>query len=225
MIQANHSLNSCNRRQIKQDEKRWRVSWFLLSAILFLLTNCLTATAANQTEEHHQNTPLDMQSRSADTEKMAGGEISASQLRTLYDKNAILIDAYPFDTKLDTLQLPSHLKIDHPTGYGLHLIQFTGPIKDKWLRIIEATGSKLIHYVPNNAYLIWTDDNGRNQLDGFIAKGTLLQFSSPYQPYFKLGPSLIGRVSSLQKMDEKVAVTIQMYNHEGKGVTESLVQS
>src|SRR5262249_21159212 len=83
----------------------------------------------------------------------------------------------------------------------------------------------LIHYVPNNAYLIWTDDNGRNQLDGFIAKGTLLQFSSPYQPYFKLGPSLIGRVSSLQKMDEKVAVTIQMYNHEGKGVTESLVQS
>jgi hypothetical protein len=137
----------------------------------------------------------------------------------------ILIDAHPFDTQTDSLYLPANLQIENPTGYSLQLVQFVGPVKNEWLAAIEAAGGRPVHYIANNAYLIWTNDQGRSQLSAMAAVGDFLQYSAPYQPYFKLGSSLIERINTDGDPDQVLPVVIQMYRHDGQDVTEGIIKS
>lgn len=146
----------------------------------------------------------------------AGRLLSAqlgSSLIPADDLDEILIDAYPFNTQIDILNLPEQLNLGKASGPGLQLVQFIGPIKAEWLSAVEATGSTLVHYIANNAYLVWTDDSGRARLSSMAGRGDFLQYSAVYQPYFKLGPSLIERFNKQSKPDEIVPVYLQMYSH------------
>ncbi|MCA9977617.1 MAG: hypothetical protein KC413_17780 [Anaerolineales bacterium] len=140
------------------------------------------------------------------------------------EMDRILIDAYPFDTQREQLKLPQGLAVKTAAGPALHLIQFVGPIKDVWLAQIEAAGVVPIHYVANNGYLVWADDNGRAHLQNLVQAGDFLQYSAPYQPYFKLGKAVADRVTTASSIDEIVPVVIQMLRHPGQEKTEALLK-
>ncbi len=144
---------------------------------------------------------------------------AAAQVNDEMDR--ILIDAYPFDTQREHLNLPASLAVAHPRGEALHLIQFVGPIKDAWLQQVRAAGAVPIHYIANNGYLVWADDAARSKLDSMAAEKVFVQFSAPYQPYFKLAPSIRQRVLSADTdAQEIVPVLVQMYRHPGAAATE-----
>lgn len=142
------------------------------------------------------------------------------QVRVADEMDRILFDAYPFDTQRETLDIPSSLSISDPQGEALHLIQFVGPIKAEWLTAVAAAGATPVHYVANNAYLVWTDDAGRDNLARLAGEGDFLQYAAPYQPYFKLGQSLRERDLSSA---EVAPVTIQIYDHPDNAATQALI--
>ena len=139
--------------------------------------------------------------------------------------NTIEIGNYPLDTRAVNLDdIPPSLQITKPEGATLQLVHFVGPLKNEWLEAIKATGSIPVHYVANNAYLVWTDAEGRNQLDNLGKTGQFVQFSLPYQPYFKLGRTLLPRVTEADSSEEIVPTVIQLYQHDGLSETRSFIE-
>jgi len=142
------------------------------------------------------------------------------------DMDRILITAYPFDTQRETPNLPAVLSAAPPAdGGALHLVQFVGPIKQAWLDQVRAAGATPIHYIANNAYLVWADAEARAKLNAMTAAGEFLQYSAPYQPYFKLAPTIRQRLlSPLTDAEEIVPVLIQVYPHSDWQETRDLVK-
>lgn len=143
------------------------------------------------------------------------------QLTHIDNQNHILIDGYSFDTQQKLTAVPAQLQAA-PAGYGLQLVQFVGPVKQGWLQAIRAAGGVPVHYIAHNAYLVWVDGAGRHKLQRFVQERTFLQYSAPYQPFFKLSPAL--RTSWQAAETEAIPVTIQMYRHPGSAETEVFVQ-
>lgn len=146
------------------------------------------------------------------------------QVRLVDDFDTLQIDAYPFNPLATTPELPRDLAAGEPDGPALHLVQFVGPIKDDWLQAVRAAGAIPIHYVAHNAYLLWADAPARANLAALRARDSFVQYSAPYQPYFKLGLSLRDRLLQGGDPGEVVPVTIQVYDHAGKGQTRALIE-
>jgi subtilisin-like proprotein convertase family protein len=72
----------------------------------------------------------------------------------------------------------------------LHLVQFVGPIKPEWLDELTATGVEIVNYVPNNAYLVYGDDEALNNLQFWMSQSRFVQWESEYQAKFKIAPSV-----------------------------------
>ncbi len=109
-------------------------------------------------------------------------------------------------------------------GERLHLIQFVGPIKDVWLDEVMRTETELVHYIANFGYLVWTDADGRHELDRLAEEGTFLQASAPYLSSFKLGPTLGADQAANEVDDNLVAVTVQLYRHGNVGKSEAIIK-
>src|SRR5262249_22556136 len=110
-------------------------------------------------------------------------------------------------------------------GAALHLVQFVGPIRQAWLDELEHLGVRPVHYVESNAYLVWADADGRRATDLLASQGAFVQYSGPYHPYYKLGPSLREPVSGAITRDRAVPVTIQVLDHEAKSATRQRIES
>ena len=148
-----------------------------------------------------------------------------AQIRITDEMDTISLDAHPFNTQTDTLDLPAQLKITGAQDKALQLIQFVGPIKTEWLQAVEETGAALIHYIANNAYLIWSDSTSRARLDILADSKGFIQYSGLYEPYFKCGSSIRTRVLQQKDPNEAVRVTIQIYNHEQKTKSQQIIDN
>ena len=109
------------------------------------------------------------------------------------------------------------------SGPALHLVQFVGPIKDEWLRAVEATGATLIQYIATNGYLLWADGGSRQRLAEMAADGEFVQQSEPYPPALKIGPALLDRLDRSEDPATVLPVLIQMYRHVDKAPTEDAI--
>ena len=147
-----------------------------------------------------------------------------NQIFVADDMDRIMIQAYPFNTQGLSPKIPQDLSIGQVSGPSLQLIQFVGPIKAEWLKAVEAGGAVPVHYIANNAYLVWADDAGRSRLSKLASAGDYLQYSSPYQPYFKLGATIRERLANQTKPDELIPVDIQLYIHAGMDNSERLIK-
>jgi len=135
----------------------------------------------------------------------------------------ILIDAYPFNPLSESLDIPQSLQLGTVQGAALHLVQFVGPIKPEWLDAIQASGARLVHYIPNNAYLVWAEETSRARLSAMVAQGDFLQYSAPYQPYFKLESGLREKVIAMRDSAQVVEVVIQMIRHPGQAASQGVI--
>ncbi len=150
-----------------------------------------------------------------------------SEVSIANEMDTILFDSLTFNTQTSGAKL--NLQSDSPlaTGTGLHIIQFVGPIKQGWLNKVKSQGAKLIHYVANNGYLIWADDETRNKLNTMAEEKTMLQFSTPYLENFKTGLSIKARIGQRQaNADEFVNVIVQLadspLNSQSKQIIDDL---
>ncbi len=88
---------------------------------------------------------------------------------------------------------------------------------------VEASGAALVQYIANNAYLVWADAASRSQLDALALDGDFVQYSGPYQPAYKLGPSIEATILTGTDPNKIVPVVVQIYNHAGKKASQDVI--
>ncbi len=72
---------------------------------------------------------------------------------------------------------------------GLHIVQFVGPIKDEWLDMLRGTGSQIVTYVPNNAYIIRSGSKAAARV-AELKNNQFVQYVGDYEPAFRLSPAM-----------------------------------
>lgn len=137
------------------------------------------------------------------------------------DSDHLRFAARSIDTTVLYSQPPATTTVD---GKALHIIQFSGPIQDTWLKAVEATGAELVHYVANYGYLVWAGGSSRSQLDRLATYSDFLSFSAPYSADLKADRSL-RQAQTQSSATNEIVVTIQMLRHEGRYQTEQLLDS
>jgi subtilisin-like proprotein convertase family protein len=91
----------------------------------------------------------------------------------------------------------------------LGLVQFAGPVTDAQLELLTRNGTRLVHYIPQNAYIVWTQtQQQRNELVASVGEGQLLQFFDDFTPDDALSPMLDARMGTVGDVE----VTVQVYN-------------
>lgn len=141
------------------------------------------------------------------------------------DMDFIDLDAYRIDTRTGIVKLPPALTAAPATGRALQLVQFVGPIKQEWLDRLSASGVRPVQYIQSNAYLVWADASGRQALDRLVAENAILQYSGPYHPYYRLGPTLRRVLVQDSVQDRSVPVVIQILDTDTSADTIRQIQS
>lgn len=110
------------------------------------------------------------------------------ELKDEYD--LLLLNAGTLDTASAHGQ--SLRRWSRPAGSGrsLHLVQFTGPIKPEWYAQLQATGVRVVGYVPHNAYLVYGEASALDSLRALVDTDRAFQWEAPFLEDYKLDPQL-----------------------------------
>ncbi|WP_434388557.1 S8 family serine peptidase [Melittangium boletus] len=76
------------------------------------------------------------------------------------------------------------------SGARMHLVQFVGPIRPEWHAGLEATGVRVVAYIPHNAYLVYGDGAALARLQAHVAQTSAIQWNGDYLADYTLDPSL-----------------------------------
>ncbi len=137
--------------------------------------------------------------------------------QTRDDFNHILLNAGVIDTASEHGQSLRGMKLQ-ASGKRFHIVQFSGPIKSEWVKELEATGVKLVTYIPNNAYLVYGDVASMTNLQKHVAQAAAIQWDGDYLDDYKLNPAI--------NTVETPTYTIQLIkDEEANGPTLELIRS
>jgi hypothetical protein len=135
----------------------------------------------------------------------------------------LLMLARPFDTR-NALSAHAPFSLQAPVGGSLHLLQFTGPIRQQWLDALSSRGVRPLQYIATNGYVVWADDSGRAQIEALRQNESYIQFSAPFHGYMKVEPGLAARIEGNGNPSSEVDITVQMYRHDGADATQKFVE-
>ena len=108
------------------------------------------------------------------------------------------------DARLD-LAIPAHLK---STGRpGAYLVQARGQLNAAFRSLIASAGAQVVSYIPNNAYLV----NATVAQAGALAGSPLVQVVLPFEPYYKLQPSLLGLAVTQSPLPPGTALNVGLF--------------
>src|SRR5262249_53842404 len=135
------------------------------------------------------------------------------------DQDLIYLNGLTLDsTQPDALraQLPSELVRDDmslaiaagsPPRGGMYIVQFSGPIKDSWLRRLKATGAEVVAYVGSNAYVVKAASEAAAAVADFRTNG-FVQYVGDYHPAFKMSPAI--RTAQASGSSDSIDITVQV---------------
>jgi subtilisin-like proprotein convertase family protein len=121
-------------------------------------------------------------------------------------RHAILLANALIDTdaRLD-LKIPSHLR--SAGNPGAFIVQARGPVDAQFRAQLAAAGAQIVSYIPNNAYLVRISSADA----GALAGSPLVQAVLPYEPYYKLQPSLLGLAVAQEPLPPGTALNLGLF--------------
>jgi len=134
------------------------------------------------------------------------------------DLNVVRLRSGQIDTTGPEPQIEADLKQQNTAG-SLHLVQLFGPPTREAIRAIKRSGSHIISYIPNNAYLVWAAGDGIKNIRSLVSTSGLIQWEGPYHPAYKLDPRF-----ALDSI-EQVRVSIEIADTEEASQTIADVKS
>ena len=75
------------------------------------------------------------------------------------------------------------------SGQRLHLVQFAGPVKPEWRAELEASGVKIVSYIPQNAFLIYGNATALTRAQSWCATNVFVQWEGAYNDDWKINPT------------------------------------
>jgi len=122
------------------------------------------------------------------------------------DGHAILLQNALIDTAAAlTLNLPPHLKAKGDPG--AYIVQARGAIDARFRAVLAVAGAQVVSYIPNNAYLVRISAAGA----GGLAGNALVQAVLPFEPYYKLQPSLLGLAVAQSPLPPGTALNVGLF--------------
>jgi hypothetical protein len=116
------------------------------------------------------------------------GLLANQQVEVRDEYNVIQLNAAPLDTtKPEVKALRKTVGNFH--GKRMHLIHFVGPLQPQWRDELEATGVKIISYIPQNAYLVYGDSQAVAQAQKLAGAVPHIQWEGVYQDDYKIHPA------------------------------------
>ena len=104
------------------------------------------------------------------------------------DSNAIFLNAASIDTSATAVKALRQ-PVGAFNGKRLHLVQFVGPMQNAWHEALKKTGTQIISYLPENAYLVYGDAPSLTKLQRLARTMTSLQWDGEYQDDYKIHPT------------------------------------
>ncbi len=149
------------------------------------------------------------------TTPIAGSEPAQLASEILHEL-PLRLRAGTFDPVRSVLHMPVHLsRSPAPTGPGLRLVQFPGPIQDDWYTAMVQSGLDVVTYIPEYAYLVWGHDTAIRRL----ADTAPLRWTGSYVAGYALDPDLQG----LEGQAGRISVAVQVYAHADAHTTLNAV--
>ena len=108
------------------------------------------------------------------------------------------------DGKMD-LKIPASLRAQGDPG--AYIVQARGVIDARFRALLAAAGAQVVSYIPNNAYLVRVSAAGAGGLTG----NALVQAVLPFEPYYKLQPSLLGLAVNQQPLPAGTALNLGLF--------------
>ncbi len=108
------------------------------------------------------------------------------KLQVRDDLNLIKLRRGQLDTTGGEPQIEAEFRQPANLAHALHLVQLFGPPTVEAVQKIEATGAKIISYVPNNAYLVWVSQHQLRQLRALQAQEAVIQWEGDFHPFYKI---------------------------------------
>lgn len=120
--------------------------------------------------------------------------------------HAILLENALVDTDVKPgLSIPKHLQADGEPG--AFIVQARGVIDGAFRSAVMAAGGQIVSYIPNNAYLVQLSSAAAGRLAG----NPLVQAVLPYEPYFKVRSSLLGRAVEQKPLVPGTVLTLGLF--------------
>ncbi|HEY9230770.1 MAG TPA: S8 family serine peptidase, partial [Blastocatellia bacterium] len=114
--------------------------------------------------------------------------LERAQLRD--DLNLVLLKRGQIDTTGQEPAVEDDLRQTAGASHALRLVQLFGPPTPAALAAVQATGVRVVGYVPNNAYLVWGSTAQINRLSALRQRGDVVQWDGPYHPAYKIDPHI-----------------------------------
>ncbi|MCK6685588.1 MAG: S8 family serine peptidase [Thermoanaerobaculia bacterium] len=128
------------------------------------------------------------------------------------EENQILLNSGAIDTTLRSVKDRMGVRAIQG-GKGLHLIQFAGPVKPEWHRALEATGVRIVNYIPSNAYLVYGDASQLATVSAMRSSNSFVQWDGAYEGVMKLHPNVLERqkrIANGETVVEENSFSIQL---------------
>jgi subtilisin family serine protease/subtilisin-like proprotein convertase family protein len=116
---------------------------------------------------------------------------------------AILLENALFDTASALPAIPAELRSEGDPG--TYIVQSKGPLDNSFRGLLQRAGATIISYVPNNAYLVRASASAVQNL------AAEAQVVLPYEPYYKLKPSLLDLVMTQKLLPDNSALNVSLF--------------
>src|SRR6266404_691128 len=148
--------------------------------------------------------------------RLSNTDKSLKQL--IRDDKAILLENALIDTANPLTAIPDHLRA--PKNNGSYIVQARGPVDDRFRARLSGANAAIVSYIPNNAYLVRLSDAGAQTL----STDALVQSVLPYEPYYKLDPSLLEMAVKQQDLPGDVALSLTLFPDARETILAALKQ-
>jgi subtilisin-like proprotein convertase family protein len=129
---------------------------------------------------------------------------------------ALLLENALLDTAQPAPAIPAHLRAQGDPGS--YLVQARGQIDDAFRSMLKTAGATVVSYIPNNAYLVRASAAIAQQLQADPRTQAVL----PYEPYYKLKPSLLKLAVGQQPLPDGSVLNLLLFADAREGTLAEL---
>ena len=93
-------------------------------------------------------------------------------------------------------------------GTGYYILQFKGPVLQKWKEEVASAGVDIFDYIPQFAFLVKMDSLSRRRVEAMSA----VRWVGIYQPGYRIAPDLLWMLS--ERADRAIKVVVSVFKGE-----------
>ncbi len=169
-----------------------------LIVFLFLVSSVLGCAEPNRS----------LQSNEAEADKFGGyTPVAQKEMRT-QESLPICLSLGSFDPLIKTspVELHRHLTVQaYPEGEaGYYILQFKGPVLQKWKEEVASAGVDFLDYIPQFAFVVKMDNQSLKAVEAMDP----VRWIGIYQPGYRIAPDLLSKLEEKEKQSIRLVVSI-----------------